>query len=160
MARQFLTFTLQNSLYAVEVTKVQEVLNYVEPVRLPCTSDYVEGIINSRGEGISAINLRRRLGLESSEVSKKTRIIVLEIKNFGRKEGDEELVSVYGAVADSVEEVLEIDEKTIEPAPKFGNSIPEEYISGIGKKDEKFIIILNIEKIFSEKSLKEAVSKA
>ncbi|MCR4626909.1 MAG: chemotaxis protein CheW [Treponema sp.] len=153
MNRQFLTFTLNNSLYAVEVTKVQEVLNYVEPVKLPCTSSFVEGIINSRGEGISAINLRKRLGMEKSEVTKNTRIIVLEISHPKKENDESENIQIFGAVADSVEEVIELDESLIDPAPKFGNSIPEEYISGIGKKDDGFIIILNVDKIFTEKMM-------
>lgn len=160
MGRQFLTFTLQNSLYAVEVTKVQEVLDYVEPVKLPCTSPYVEGIINSRGEGISAINLRKRLGMESCEVTKKTRIIVLEIACAKKENAESEEIQTFGAVADSVEEVMELDEKNIEPAPKFGNSIPEEYISGIGKKEDGFIIILNVDRIFTEKMIQSVAATA
>lgn len=146
MNKQFLSFSLQNNLYAVEVSRVQEVLEYCAPVKLPCTASHVEGIINSRGEGITAISLRSRFSLECIEPDKKTRIIVLEIKR-GTDDTDSG-VTIFGAIADSVEEVIELDDSNIETAPKFGNSISEEFISGIARKDEKFIIILNVDKIF------------
>ncbi len=147
MNRQFLSFSLQDTLYAVEVSQVQEVLEYAQPVRLPCTANYVEGLINSRGEGISVINLRTKFDLEQTEHDKNTRIIVLEVSHSG---GAAERVTTFGAIADSVEEVIELDDKSIEPAPKFGNSIAGEFIRGIGKKDDRFIIILDVDKIFSE----------
>ncbi|MBR6565738.1 MAG: chemotaxis protein CheW [Spirochaetaceae bacterium] len=146
MSRQFLSFVLDGALYAVEVAQVQEVLEYTQPVRLPCTIDYVEGLISSREQGISVVNLRRKFNLSETEPTKKTRIIIIEITHM---ENDEKTVTTFGAIADSVEEVIDLEEDTIEPAPKFGNNISGEYIRGIGKKDNKFIIILDIDKVFS-----------
>ena len=146
MSRQFLSFVLDGALYAVEVAQVQEVLEYTQPVRLPCTIDYVEGLISSQEQGISVVNLRRKFNLSEIEPTKKTRIIIIEITHM---ENDEKTVTTFGAIADSVEEVIDLEEDTIEPAPKFGNNISGEYIRGIGKKDNKFIIILDIDKVFS-----------
>lgn len=146
MSRQFLSFVLDGALYAVEVAQVQEVLEYTQPVRLPCTIDYVEGLISSREQGISVVNLRRKFNLSEIEPTKKTRIIIIEITHM---ENDKKTVTTFGAIADSVEEVIDLEEDTIEPAPKFGNNISGEYIRGIGKKDNKFIIILDIDKVFS-----------
>jgi len=146
MSRQFLSFVLDGALYAVEVAQVQEVLEYTQPVRLPCTIDYVEGLISSREQGISVVNLRRKFNLSETEPTKKTRSIIIEITHM---ENDEKTVTTFGAIADSVEEVIDLEEDTIEPAPKFGNNISGEYIRGIGKKDNKFIIILDIDKVFS-----------
>lgn len=146
MSRQFLSFVLDGALYAVEVAQVQEVLEYTQPVRLPCTIDYVEGLISSREQGISVVNLRRKFNLAETEPTKKTRIIIIEITHV---ENDEKTITTFGAIADSVEEVIDLEEDTIEPAPKFGNNISGEYIRGIGKKDNKFIIILDIDKVFS-----------
>ena len=146
MSRQFLSFVLDGALYAVEVAQVQEVLEYTQPVRLPCTIDYVEGLISSREQGISVVNLRRKFNLSEIEPTKKTRIIIIEITHM---ENDEKTVTTFGAIADSVEEVIDLEEDTIEPAPKFGNNISGEYIRGIGKMDNKFIIILDIDKVFS-----------
>lgn len=159
MSRQFLSFVLDGALYAVEVAQVQEVLEYTQPVRLPCTIDYVEGLISSREQGISVVNLRKKFELKTVEPTKKTRIIIIEINHV---DGDDVSVITFGAIADSVEEVIDLEEDTIEPAPKFGNNISGEYIRGIGKKDNKFIIILDIDKVFSTEeivALKAAVVK-
>ena len=159
MSRQFLSFVLDGALYAVEVAQVQEVLEYTQPVRLPCTIDYVEGLISSREQGISVVNLRKKFELKTVEPTKKTRIIIIEINHV---DGDDVSIVTFGAIADSVEEVIDLEEDTIEPAPKFGNNISGEYIRGIGKKDNKFIIILDIDKVFSTEeivALKAAVVK-
>ena len=159
MSRQFLSFVLDGALYAVEVAQVQEVLEYTQPVRLPCTIDYVEGLISSREQGISVVNLRKKFELKTVEPTKKTRIIIIEINHV---DGDNVSVVTFGAIADSVEEVIDLEEDTIEPAPKFGNNISGEYIRGIGKKENKFIIILDIDKVFSTEeivALKAAVVK-
>ena len=150
MSRQFLSFVLDGALYAVEVAQVQEVLEYTQPVRLPCTIDYVEGLISSREQGISVVNLRKKFELKTVEPTKKTRIIIIEINHV---DGDDVSVVTFGAIADSVEEVIDLEEDTIEPAPKFGNNISGEYIRGIGKKDNKFIIILDIDKVFSTEEI-------
>lgn len=148
MSRQFLSFYLHDALYAVDVSQVQEILEYSSPVRLPCTINYVEGLISSRGEGISVMNLRTKFEMPSAETTKNTRIIILEISK--QEEGQSEAqVITFGAIVDSVEEVIEIADAAIESAPKFGNTISGEYIRGIGKIDDKFIIILDIDKVFS-----------
>ena len=153
MAKQYLTFVVNDVLYAVEVFQVQEVLGYTKPVKLPCAQHYIEGLINSRDHGISIINLRAKFNMELKEPDKYTRIVVLEIHI------DDGIVTV-GAVADAVEEVIEIDEKTIENAPKFGNAISSEFIKGITKKEDRFIIILDVDKIFSfeEEKLLDSMS--
>ena len=140
MTKQYLTFSLDGKLYAIDVFKVQEVLNYVEPTKLPCTAPYIEGLINSRNQGITVVNFRKKFNLAKSEVTKFTRIIVIELE------------TLFGAVADSVNEVIEIEDDLIEGPPKFGNAISSEFIFGIFKKDDAFISILNIEKVFVKDS--------
>lgn len=151
MTSQFLTFTLDNCLYAFKVFKVQEVLTYSSPVKIPCASPYVEGLINSRDTGISVLNLRQKFSLPEKTADKETRIIVVEVNK--PTEADPEHIITFGAVCDAVQEVLEVEEMEIEPPPKFGNNISSEYISGLCKKDDNFIIILDEEKIFSENDL-------
>ena len=155
MNRQFLSFTLGETLYAVEVAQVQEVLEYSQPVRLPCTIDYVECLISSRYQGISVVNLRKKFDLPLESYTRKTRIIILETVT---PEATQTIT--FGAIADSVEEVIELDDESIEVAPKFGNTISGEYIRGIGKKDGKFIIILDIDRVFSEEELNVLKSSA
>ncbi len=153
MIDQYLTFMLHNTLYAVPVSHVQEVLEYTEPEQLPCTVDCVEGLISSRGQGIQVINLCRKFGLPVPPVTKNTRIIVLELKT--PREDNENHVTVFGAVADSVEEVLDVKTEELDAVPKFGNTISPEYISGVGKKGEAFVILLDVEKIFHSQTQKE-----
>lgn len=149
MTKQFLTFRLDNNQYAVEVHKVQEVLEYKHITKIPCAANYVEGLISSRDRGISVINLRKKFGLEEIELNKECRIIVLEIALNGSVDENPDDIHIFGAIADSVQEVIEIEDIDIEAAPKFGNNISVNFISGIGKKDGEFIIILNIDSIFS-----------
>ncbi|MBP5402553.1 MAG: chemotaxis protein CheW [Treponema sp.] len=151
MTNQLLTFTLDNNVYAFEVFKVQEVLEYSEPVKIPCASPYIKGLINSRGNGISVTDLRQKFSLPEHEPTKDTRIIVVEVSKPTDENPDR--IITFGAVTDSVLEVLEVDEQDVEPPPKFGNTISPEYISGLTKKDDKFIIILNEKTIFSQSEL-------
>ncbi len=151
---QLLTFTLNDNLYAFEVFKVQEVLEYTAPVKIPCASPYVEGLIDSRGTGISVINLRKKFSLPEAEPTKESRIIVVEVNKPTDENPDH--ICTFGAITDSVQEVLEINDSEIEPPPKFGNNISPEYISGLTKKDDKFIIILNEKMIFSTSDIIQA----
>lgn len=147
MSHPYLTFTLADSHFAVEVTNVQEVLEYQHITRVPCAESWMEGLISSRGQGISVVNLRRKFALEDNEPDKNTRIIVMELKP-----SVEETV-IFGAIADSVQEVIEIQDEEIEPPPKFGNTIATRFIKGIAKRDDEFIIVLNAGEIFSQEEI-------
>lgn len=147
MNNHFLTFKLDGAQYAAEVHNVQEVLEYMPVTKVPCATSYMEGLINSRGQGISVVNLRKKFGMPEIEPTKETRIIVMEIKNAEGK------TVTFGAIADSVQEVIELAESEIEPSPKFGNSIAAQFIRGIGKRDDTFIIILNMDQIFSTEEI-------
>lgn len=147
MAKQFLTFIIENTTYAFEVERVQEVLEYSHPVKIPCSVEYIEGLINSRNQGITLINLRRRFGLEAQAVTKRTRIIVLELPD--PTEENEAHVQLFGVVADAVNEVITLDDTEIEQSPKFGNSISPEFIVGLGKYNDVFVSLLDPGKIFT-----------
>jgi len=154
MTNQLLTFMLDKNIYAFEVFKVQEVLEYSNPVKIPCASPYIKGLINSRGNGISVTDLRQKFALKEAEPTKNTKIIVVEVAKPTDENPDH--IVTFGAITDSVLEVLEVDENDIEPPPKFGNTISPEYISGLTKKDDNFIIILNEKTIFSQSELTPA----
>ncbi|MCQ2595534.1 MAG: chemotaxis protein CheW [Treponemataceae bacterium] len=147
MSNQFLTFKLDGAQYAADVHNVQEVLEYMQITKVPCTTSYMEGLINSRGQGISVVNLRKKFGMQPVEATKETRIIVMEVK------GENDKTVTFGAIADSVQEVIELAGDEIEPSPKFGNSIAAQFIKGIGKKEDNFIIILNMDQIFSNEEI-------
>lgn len=139
---QYLTFTLDGEQYAVSVLKVREVLEYTKITKIPRTAAYMKGVINLRGAGVPVIDLRTKFGMEELGTTSGTSIIVMEVSGQG-----EELV--LGALADSVQEVIEMEPSQIEKAPRFGTRLSTEFILGMGKKDDKFIIILDIDKIFT-----------
>lgn len=139
---QYLSFNLGESLFAVDVRQAKEILDYRRTTRVPQTPDYMLGVINLRGAVVPVIDLRRKLGLPSRDVSQETCIVVLEIAR------DEEVLTV-GVVTDSVQEVLELSADEIEPPPRIGSGLNIDYIRGMGKKEDNFIILLDANRIFS-----------
>jgi purine-binding chemotaxis protein CheW len=146
MKKQYLIFVLDNTLYGIDVCHVREVLVYIPPLKIPCSLPCIEGLINSRDHGIIVVNLRKKFLLPETKPTKKTRIIVMEIRAPVSDGTDS--TSIFGAVADEVREVIEIDDDTMESVPKFGNTIPSEYVSGLGRIDSGFIVLLDIDKVF------------
>ena len=145
-ANQYLTFTLDNEQYAIGVAKVREVLEHTKITKLPRTAEFMKGIINLRGAGVPVIDLRLKFGLPETPITKDTSIIVMEVDSLDG-------TVVVGALADAVHEVVEIDEKAVEPAPRFGTRLAAEYIKGVGKRDDLFIIILDIDRIFNAEEI-------
>ncbi len=139
---QYLTFTLNDEQYAVPVSKVREVLEYTRITKLPRTASFMKGLINLRGSGVPVIDLRLKFGMEDTPIAKDTAIIVLDVEGLDGS-------VVVGALADAVHEVIEIAADKVEPAPRFGTKLAAEFIQGVGKRDELFIIILDIDKIFN-----------
>jgi purine-binding chemotaxis protein CheW len=140
--RQYLTFTLDTELFAVDVAKVREVLDYTTITKIPRTPEYMRGVLNLRGSVVPVIDLRLKFGMSKTENSRNTCIIVLEIKL------DDEVL-IWGALADAVQEVFEFEPEQIDPAPKFGTKFKTEFLKGIGKRDEKFIMMLDIDRVFT-----------
>ncbi len=145
-ANQYLTFTLDNEQYAIGVAKVREVLEHTKITKLPRTAMFMKGIINLRGAGVPVIDLRLKFGLPETPITKDTSIIVMEVES-------QDGAVVVGALADAVHEVVDIDEKSVEPAPRFGTRLAAEFIKGVGKKDDLFIIILDIDRIFNAEEI-------
>lgn len=145
-ANQYLTFTLDGEQYAVGVAKVREVLEHTKITKLPRTAEFMKGIINLRGAGVPVIDLRLKFGLPETPITKDTSIIVMEVESL---DGN----VVVGALADAVHEVVDIEERAIEPAPRFGTRLSAEFIRGVGKKEDLFIILLDIDKIFNAEEI-------
>ncbi|HUW41715.1 MAG TPA: chemotaxis protein CheW [Rectinemataceae bacterium] len=143
---QYLTFTLDDEQYAIGVGKVREVLEHTKITKLPRTAEFMKGIINLRGAGVPVIDLRLKFGLPETPVTKDTSIIVMEVESQDGR-------VVVGALADAVHEVVEIDEPSIEKAPRFGTRLAAEFIRGVGKRDEGFVIILDIDRIFNAEEM-------
>ena len=146
VANQYLTFTLAKELYAIDIANVWEILDYTPVTRVPRTPEFLLGIINLRGRAVPVADLRLKFGLPKTEHTVNTCIIITEIQIDGES-------TIMGALADSVQEVFEIDESNIEPPPRIGTKINIEFIQGMGKQDDKFIIIIDVNKVFSSEEL-------
>ena len=145
-AIQFLTFKLGDEVYGVDVLQVREVLDAVPVTKVPRSPEFMLGVINLRGSVVPVVDMRRKFGMASADQSRDTCIVVMEIALEGE-------TTVIGALADAVEEVLELNESQIEPAPKLGTRLNTEFIRGMGKREEQFIILLEVDKIFSADEL-------
>ena len=143
---QLLTFLLDRECFAVGVGHVREVLEKINITRVPKTPEYMRGVINIRGNVVPVIDLRLKLGLPVIEDTVDTCIIVTEIEL-------EDTMMVLGFLVDSVDEVVEIKPEDIEPAPHMGHQIDTTYIKGIGKRDDRFVIILNSKEVFEAEEL-------
>ncbi|MBP1909890.1 chemotaxis protein CheW [Methanolobus bombayensis] len=147
---QMVVFQLGGEEFGVEIMKVQEIIRMPEITQIPQSPDFVEGVINLRGRIIVVINLDKRFNLASKEADAHSRIIVVEI-------GD----NVVGMIVDSVNEVLRIPESSVDPAPDLVMSnISKEYITGVGKLDERLLIFLDLAKIMDKKEVEEIAELA
>lgn len=139
---QFLTFQLSGDVFGLEILNIKEILEYGAVTSVPMMPDYIHGVINLRGSVVPVINLANRLGRESNEVGRRTCIVIAEVNH-------EEEVMDIGVVIDAVNEVLKIPATEIEPPPSFGAKIRTDFIRGMGKVNENFVILLNVEKVLS-----------
>lgn len=147
--RQYLTFKLAQEVFAVDVEKVREILELTTITKVPKTPEYMRGVINLRGSVVPVMDLRLKFGMPASERTVDTCIVVVEVLH----END---VMVIGALADSVQEVFELEPEQIEPPPQLGINMNADLISGMGKKEGGFIMILNIDKTFAVDELQLA----
>ena len=139
---QYLTFGLGEEEFALEITKVREVMDYTTITSVPRMPEFLSGVINLRGNVVPVIDLRLKLGMSATERTVDTCIVIMEIKVDG------EPIDM-GALADSVQEVIDLNPAQIEPPPRLGTKLNTEFIQGMGKRDDKFLIILNIDKVLA-----------
>jgi purine-binding chemotaxis protein CheW len=144
--RQYLSFKLDEEEFALDISKVREVLDFTKITKVPQTPDFMKGVINLRGSVVPVVDLNRKFGIKDTEKTVNTRIIIGEVSI----EGDE---TVLGVLADSVHEVMELEPESIEPAPKIGAKLNTDFIKGMGKRDDEFVMILDIDKVFSAEEL-------
>ena len=144
---QLVTFKLGTEEFGVDILKVQEINKMMNITRIPNAPACIEGVINLRGKIIPIVDLRKRLGFREQPYDKSTRIIVVELEGL-----------VLGFIVDSVSEVLRIPENTIEPPPSMVAGIESEYIEGVGKLDDRLLILLELKKVFSSPERKDIES--
>jgi purine-binding chemotaxis protein CheW len=143
---QYLTFKLADEVFALDVAKVREILEQSSITKVPQTPDFMRGVINLRGSVVPVIDMRLKFGMSATEQTVNTCIIVAEVQM-------EDEIIVLGALADSVQEVIEMEPDQIEAAPHIGTRLNTDFIKGMGKHDGRFVMILDIDKVFTSEEL-------
>jgi len=143
---QFLTFRLEDEVFAIDITKVREVLDFSTVTKVPRTPEFMRGVINLRGSVVPVVDLRLKFGMSRTESTVNTCIIITEVAV------DNETV-VLGALADSVQEVLDLEDANISAPPRIGTKLKTDFIKGMGRQHDRFIIILDIDRVFSSGEL-------
>ncbi len=152
-ANSYLIFELGNELFASHVKNVLKILEMQKITEVPKAPSYMKGVINLWGNVLPIIDTRQKFGMTAVEYTSKTCILVLSIKI------DDEKTDI-GAIVDSVQEVLEYDPENIKPSPSLGSQFKSEFIEGVMKINDKFIMVLNMDKVFSTDEIIELKEKA
>ena len=147
---QYLTFRLGDEIFAMEIFKVREVLEFRSVTKVPRTPPFMRGVINLRGSVVPVVDLHMKFGTGRTENTVDTCTIIAEVTI------DEETL-LLGALADSVEEVFDMDASQIEPPPSMGTRLNVDFIKGMGKKDDEFVIILDVDKVFSAEEMAQVL---
>ena len=145
---QYLTFSLADELFAVGILAIKEIIQYGQLTSVPLMPPYIRGVINLRGAVVPVIDLYARFGHGSANVGKRTCIVILEVIHEGESND-------IGIMVDAVSAVIDIAADQIEPAPTFGSSVRTDFIQGMGKVNDQFVIILDVERTFSVDELAE-----
>ena len=144
----YLTFKLGDELFASNVSKVLNILELTKITKVPKAPAYMKGVINLRGDVLPVIDTRLKFGMEETQFTSSTCILVLIIQFEGA-------TLHLGALVDSVQEVLEIEDHEIKKPPSIGSSYRSDFIQGVVEHDDNFIMLLNVEKVFTGDELKE-----
>lgn len=145
-ASQYLTYILADEEYAVPIMRVKEIIEYREMTKVPMVPDFIRGAINLRGGVVPVIDLAVKFGMDSSDITPRTCIVIMEVTL-----GEEN--TLMGILVDKVLQVLNIPAGDIEPAPAFGARIRTDFIEGMGKLNEQFVIILDVDRLLSVKEI-------
>jgi purine-binding chemotaxis protein CheW len=146
--RQYLTFRLGDGAFGIDVAKVREVLDFTTITKIPRTPDFMSGVINLRGNVVPVVDLRLCFEMPKTEKTVNTCIVVVEMMVDGES-------NVIGALADSVEEVIDLEPEHIQPPPRIGVQIRTDFIKGMGRRDAQLIMILDIDRVFSSEELSQ-----
>lgn len=151
-AIQVLSFILDNEWFGVEISGIQEVLEYRKVTSVPRTPDFMLGVINLRGKVIPVVDLRVHFDMSVPEPTVDSCIVIINVDIDGED-------TALGILADRVQEVVEIRTEDISPPPRIGNRVDSQYIYGMAKCDEHFIILLRLSRIFSADELQQVIDR-
>ena len=150
---QYLTFRLDQELFAVDIGKVREVLELTTMTKVPRTPDYMRGVINMRGNVVPVVDMRLKLGLSMTEKTVDTCVVISEVEVDGER-------TVLGALVDSVQEVIGLESGSVAPPPHMGSRIDAAVIRGMGRRDDEFIMILDLDRVFTSDELRASTAAA
>ena len=140
--QQYLTFAVAGEMFGLPIAAIKEIIEYRAPTDVPMMPSFMRGVINLRGRVVPVIDLQARFGRASAQVTRRSCIVILEIRQH-------ETQYDIGVMVDAVSAVVEIVDADIEPPPTFGAKLRADFISGMGKLGEKFVIILDIDQVLS-----------
>jgi len=140
--QQFLTFLLREELFGINIRPIKEIIEYGQLTVVPMVPEFVRGVINVRGNVVPIIDLALRFGWPTTSVTKRSCIVIVEVESEGER-------IEIGVVVDAVSEVLDIPLADIEPAPSFGARLRTDFIEGMGKVNDEFIVLLNVGRVLS-----------
>lgn len=146
--QQYLTFILGKEVFAINILNIKEIIEYGNLTEVPKMPGFIRGVINLRGAVVPVIDMAARFDKPSAQITRKTCIVIIEVEHEDTKQ-------VVGVMVDAVNEVLDIEQSEIEPAPSFGANIRADFIDGMGKIDGKFVMILNVNKVLSVNEIAE-----
>ncbi len=141
---QFLTFVLGGEVFALGILNIKEIIQYGDLTEVPMMPNFIRGVINLRGRVVPVVDLTARFNRGTTSISRRTSIVIIEMEQSDQSESQS-----IGIVVDAVNEVVEIASADIEPPPSFGAKIRPDFISGMAKKDGRFIIVLNLDRVLS-----------
>lgn len=152
LSQQYLTFRIQEEDFALPIRRVREILSYTEPTPLPLTPDFIKGVINLRGNVVPVVDLSIRFSGDPIANERRTCIIIMEVESeFG--------MQYLGVLVTSVSEVCSWTKEEIEAPPQFGSHLRSDFVEGVGKLKDKFVIILSQEKVLSLAEMAELVKR-
>ena len=143
---QYLTFMLGGEAYAIGILAIKEIIEHGQMTRVPMLPEAIRGVINLRGAVVPVIDLGVRFGDGPTAITKRTCIVIVEVEHEGESE-------IVGILVDAVNEVMDIAASDIEPAPSFGTRISTEFIAGMARIKERFVIILEPDRVLSVEEL-------
>jgi len=146
LQQQYLTFFLAQDEYAVGIQRVKEIIEYTPVTTVPNMPEWIRGVINLRGNVVPVVDLAVRFGIEERPVTRTTCIVVVEVQQEAER-------TVMGVVADAVNQVIDLEPGEIAAPPDFGTRVRLEYLAGMGKREQKFALILNIDRALSTAEL-------
>ena len=150
---QYLTFLIGGEEYAVALLRIREIIEYDTVTRVPSTPAWIRGVINVRGSVVPVVDLAVKFGLPGSAVTRRTCIVIAEVLIEGQE-------TAMGVIADSVNQVVDLGPRDIEPAPAFGTRVKVDFLAGMGKLGKHFALILDIDRVLSAGELLTASAAA